>query len=88
MTNGSNAICQSLALDSFFPTTAHFARIFSTVVLSDFEIRTSDLRLRRARVKCVNCEVCNCHFGAESADFERQRGFRSRNGWTFAIPSY
>ena len=37
-------------LDPFFSTTAQFARIFSTVVLSDFEIRTSDLRLRRARV--------------------------------------
>ncbi len=42
-------------LDPFFPTTAHFARIFSTVVLSDFEIRTSDLRLRRAR--SVVCKV-------------------------------
>ena len=36
-------------LDPFFPTTAHFVRIFSTIVLSDFEIRTSDLRLLRAR---------------------------------------
>ena len=36
------------SLESFFPTTVHFARIFSAVVLWDFEIRTSDLRLRRA----------------------------------------
>ena len=42
-------IALRVRLDSFFPTTAHFARIFSTVVLWDFEIRTSDLRLRRAR---------------------------------------
>ena len=41
------------SLDPFFPTTAHFARIYSTAVLWDFEIRTSDLRLRRARVACI-----------------------------------
>ena len=37
-------------LDPLFSTTVHFARIFSTAVLWDFEIRTSDLRLRRARL--------------------------------------
>ena len=48
---GSLAVVEKAfaVLDPFFPTTAHFARIFSTIVLSDFEIRTSDLRLRRAR---------------------------------------
>ncbi len=48
--------------DPFFPTTAHFARIFSTVVLSDFEVRTSDLRLRRARRRVREAER-NATFG-------------------------
>ena len=46
---GDSAAKSDDRLDPFFSTTAHFARIFSTVVLSDFEIRTPDLRLRRVR---------------------------------------